>query len=509
MDEALSGEGLGETARANRVAFLVDSQAYFTAAYEALLRARRSVLLLGWGFDPRTRLAPDGGAEPGEEDEIGKVLLRLTRERPDLDIRLLIWKSALPISATQDFFPHKARRWFENTPVRFHLDACLPLGACHHQKLLVIDDAIAFTGGGDFATDRWDSIAHRDEDNRRIHLNHEFHPPRHEVMIAVDGPAARTLGDLARARWRRATSEIAPRPPEADEDPWPPGLRPDRLDAPVVVARTEPRWRGHPAVSEIRNLTLASIAGARRLIYLENQYFTAPWLAEALAARLAEPHGPEVVIISTASAPSWFDRMTMDRARALIIRRLRAADVFGRLHVYCPYTAGGRPIIVHSKVAIIDDDIVRVGSANLNNRSFGFDTELELAVLGSYAESRPSTRRLLGSLVGHFLSRDADSVVRAIETRRSLGAAIEALNRNGRLRPIPEPTPGPLQRFVTEFHLGDPISREDAFRLLLRRKLIHRSVNEIAAEAGVMRFIRSDRNRQSEEGGPTPPLSSA
>ena len=144
------------SARAHRAAWLVDSQSYFTAAYEALLRAKKQVLLLGWGFDPRTRLAPDGGAEPGEPDEIGSVLLRIASRRPDMDIRILVWKSALPISATQEFFPHKARQWFDGTSVKFHLDDIVPIGACHHQKVLVIDDEIAFIGGGDFATDRWE-----------------------------------------------------------------------------------------------------------------------------------------------------------------------------------------------------------------------------------------------------------------------------------------------------------------------------------------------------------------
>jgi len=104
MDELWRDDTRWRTARAARVAWLVDSQAYFSAAYDALLKARRSVLLLGWGFDPRTRLAPDGGVEGGEPDEIGRLLLRLSEQRPDLEIRLLVWKSSLPISATQEFF---------------------------------------------------------------------------------------------------------------------------------------------------------------------------------------------------------------------------------------------------------------------------------------------------------------------------------------------------------------------------------------------------------------------
>ena len=128
------------TAHADRVSFLIDYQAYFAAVQDALVNARRSIHLLGWGFDPRTRLQPDGSDLCGEPDEVGRLLLRIAEERPELDIRLLVWKSALPISATQEFFPHKARQWFEGSTVHFWLDDAIPFGACHHQKALVIDD---------------------------------------------------------------------------------------------------------------------------------------------------------------------------------------------------------------------------------------------------------------------------------------------------------------------------------------------------------------------------------
>ena len=133
------GETCWRTARANRAAFLIDTEAYFSAVFEAIQKARRSILLLGWGFDPRTRLFPDGYDGPDDPDEVGHVLLRLANERPELDIRLLIWKSALPVSASQEFFPHKARKWFEGSRVKFRLDDQVPFGACHHQKVVVVD----------------------------------------------------------------------------------------------------------------------------------------------------------------------------------------------------------------------------------------------------------------------------------------------------------------------------------------------------------------------------------
>ena len=474
------GETCWRKARAARAAFLIDNEAFFTAAYEAMVKARRSILLLGWGFDPRTRLFPDGYDGPDDPDEVGRVLVGLAEARPELDIRLLIWKSALPISASQEFFPHKARKYFRDTPVKFLLDDAVPFGACHHQKVLVIDDRLAFCGGGDISVDRWDSPAHLDEDRRRMMPRHEEHAARHEVMMMVDGEAARALGDLARARWLLATDEVLPPPEDAGGDPWPDHVPPHMLDVEVAIARTVPAWKTRAMVEEIRRLNLACIAEAKTLIYLENQYFTSPLVTEALAARLAEPDGPEVVLVSTQKAPSWFDHMTMDRARGTMIWRLRAADVFGRFRAYCPVTSGRETIIVHSKVSVFDDRVARVGSANLNNRSGGFDTECELGVEGEREDDRTAITAFRDRLVGHFMGVTGDAVAKARAEFGGLGAAIDALNRDGRLEPIEPPTLTAFGEFVAAYHIGDPTDVSDSWRLGRRRERLMREAREIA-----------------------------
>jgi phosphatidylserine/phosphatidylglycerophosphate/cardiolipin synthase-like enzyme len=466
--------------RARRVTFLVDGQDYFGAVRMALAKARRSVLLLGWSFDPRTRLQPDGIERGDDADGIGQVLLDLARLRPGIDIRVLIWKSALPIAASQEFFPHRARAWFADTPVHFRLDDATPLAGCHHQKVVVVDDALAFCGGADFGVDRWDSPAHLDTDARRFDPTYSAHPPRHEVGMMVDGDAARALGDLARERWRRVTDETLTPPPPAEDDPWPEAIKPDITDTDVAIARTEPAWAGRPLVDEWKRLTLASIARARRSIYLENQYFTSPVIAEALARRLAEPEGPEVVFISAEHSPSWFDRLTMDRTRTLVLRRLHRADVFGRFRAYHPDTSAGRPIIIHAKLAITDDSLARIGSANLNNRSSELDTECELAIAGSDEASVGAIARLRDRLVGHYLGRSAADVAAAIARHGGLIGGIEALNRHGRLKPITPLKMGGFTSLIAAYHLGDPIGVDDAWRPWRRKQALAAEVRAVA-----------------------------
>lgn len=467
--------------RGARFAVLRENDAYFRALRSSLQKAQRSILVLGWQFDPRTQLAPElQGHERGEE--IGHLLRRLVMERPQLEVRLLIWRSPLPIAWSQGFYPQRTRGWFRKKPMNFRLDRARPPGACHHQKVIVIDDRVAFWGGGDIATDRWDTEAHRDDEPLRVSPSGRPYAARHEVMGLVSGPAAQALAELVRRRWLDATGEVIPPLGEETGDPWPDGVAPDLSDASVGIARTEPRWRGSEGARECERLHLDAIAAAKRLIYLENQYVTSPVIATALAERLTTPEGPEIVIVSTAKSPSWFDQAAMDSAREVLLYRLRQADRYGRFSAWAPLTEGGRGVIVHSKVSLIDDQLLQIGSANLNNRSNGFDTECDVAV----EAERPGDaacdliRRLRARLLGHFLGVDAGDFERAYGQLGSVSATIEALDRGRRLKPLGLEEPRGVSRLIARWQLGDPYSTEDAWRPW-RRQALWRRLQVLAA----------------------------
>lgn len=450
------GDTCWRTARASRAAFLIDNENYYAALHQALSKAQHSILILGWAFDPRTRLAPDGHEGPDDADEIGHILVNLAGSRPQLDIRLLIWRSTLPMSGSHDFFGRRAEHWFADTPVKFRFDSSAAFGACHHQKVVVIDDRLAFCGGGDIVTNRWDTADHLHDEPRRLLPEHTRYPARHEVTMMVDGEAAQALGELFHQRWRLATGEALLGPHVGLEDPWPAEFSPQIANPEVAIARTLPAWTKGETTDEIRRLTLACIRQARRVIYLENQYFTSLSVAQALAARLAEPDGPEVILILGAHSPSWFDRMVMDRARNPLIRLLLAADAFGRLRVFQPTTLSGDPIIVHSKVSVFDDQVARVGSANLNNRSEGFDTECELALSGATDQARDAIREFRDDLVSHFLAVSSQDFAHMRIAQGSVGKAIDAMNLSGRLAPI-IPRAGVIwDDFIGRYQMGDP-----------------------------------------------------
>ena len=455
--------------------------AYFDAAMIAMGKAKHSVHLLNWAFEPQTLFHPQPGCTGPEDDRIANFLKKLSRDNPKLDVRVLCWKSALPVAATQHWFTLADRKVFAGSEVKFILDGKLPTGASHHQKAIIVDDAIGFCGGGDIGPDRWDTPEHLDDDPRREKTKHarrrrgdedDFNS-RHEVMGVVEGAPARALGALFRARWARATGEELPEPPRV-RPVWPAGVVAQFRGVEVGLSRTHGTWREHPEVREVERLHLASIAEARRCIYMENQYFTSPLIAGALSRRLSEPDGPEVVLIGTEHSPSYFDQATMDRTRVKFIETLKRADKHGRLQAYSPVTTLGRIIIVHAKLTIIDDRLLRIGSANLNNRSLGFDTECDMsfeAAGKAGTDHRREISVLRTRLLAHWLGCDEAIMATALRKAGSVGAALETLRNAGyaRLRPMQlKPVEG-VAAMIAAYHLGDPFTPADSFRAWRRK----------------------------------------
>jgi len=428
------GDNVFAVARAERLCVLIDAEAYFRAFHRAALRAKRSITILGWDFNSQTRLHFDPVPEGGPPALLGDFLNYLVRRRRGLHINVLNWDYPMVFGADREFPPLYGFGWRPARRVRLRYDDTHPVAGSQHQKIVLVDDALAFSGGIDLTVRRWDSSEHAPDDPRRVAYGKPY-PPFHDMMVALDGEAAQALAGIARERWRLATGRTL-KAVSAEHDPWPPALDPDLRGVEVGIARTMPPRDDAPAVREVERLYLDQIASARHEIYIENQYFTSPLIAAALEKRLAEADGPEIVLVLRLLSHGWLEEATMHVLRTRLIQRLKKADRHGRFHVYYPHILGlpeASCLDVHSKMMAVDDRQLRIGSANLCKRSMGMDTECDVLIESrGEAEVAAVICGLRDRLIAEHLGVAPERFRETRERTGSLHGAITALRGEGR-----------------------------------------------------------------------------
>jgi len=253
-------------------------------------------------------------------------------------------------------------------------------------------------------------------------------------------------------------------------------VEPLLTDVDVAVSRTRPEYGGVDLVHEIELLWLAAVAAARRSVYVESQFFANRRVAEAIADRLREPDGPEFVVVNPESSASWLQEKAMGTARAKLLAFLEDADVHGRFRLYVPVTERRRPIYVHAKVMVVDDRLLRIGSANLNNRSMGLDTECDLSIEARDDDPRrdelaAAVTGLRDRLLGEHLGVEPAAVSAAVaDCGGSLLRAVESLRRpRGRsLVPFTPPDLGPVERTLADTELLDAERTPNRWRRVRR-----------------------------------------
>jgi phospholipase D1/2 len=453
------GANCWRIARAHRVTFLIDGDDYFSAFHAAVSHGRHSVFIIGWDINSQVELLRNGKPTNKLPRSLGSFLDAMAARRKDLKIYVLGWDFAMLYALDREFLPIYKLGWRTHRNLHFHLDDAHPFGASQHQKIVVIDDAVAFVGGMDLTKGRWDTSEHRPGEPRRRNPDGENYAPFHDVQMMVDGDAAAAMGELARERWRRATGKRIAETRLTEHDPWPPDVNPSLTECNIAIARTEPCYRSFPLVQEVKQLYLDAIKAARRWIYLENQYFTAPPIGDAIGKRLQEPNGPEVVLVSRLRGGGWLEENTMGALRARLLARLRSQDLHQRLRVYYPDRKDltGEPINVHSKIMVVDDRFVRVGSANLNNRSMGYDSECDLAIDGAEARVQNAIRNFRNRLLAEHLGVESGAIAEKIASTGSLIATIKGYRNNSRTLKLLEPQLDPrLDELLPEVSLLDP-----------------------------------------------------
>lgn len=401
------GDNCYAVARAARAAFFTEADAYYRAFRQAAERATQAIVVVGWDFDIRTPLAADRRGRV--RLRLGDFLNKLAKRRPRLEIYVLAWDYGALHRAEDEMRPLYGPGWHPHGRVHLHYDSTNADGSSHHQKMVVIDDAIAFCGGLDFTSRRAQA-------------------PVSEAMAMVDGDAARALGEIARRRWTAATRQVM-RAVARAADPWPPSVEAEAREVEVGISRTLPASEGTPAVREVEASYVDAIAAARHSIYIENPHFTSARIAEALASRLAEPDPPQIVLVTHRAAQGWLGSAALDAARARLLTRLRAVDATGRFGAYYPHAPArdDTGVDCDSSVMIVDDSWLHIGSAALTNRSMRYDSECDLTIEAQgEGAATDAIRKLRNRLLAQHLGSTVDEVRRRIAAEGSLHGVIRA-----------------------------------------------------------------------------------
>ncbi len=417
-----------QKAPAGRAACLIDGAAYFEALVDAVGQAKKSVYVAAWDIDSRTELLRRPPLE-NTYTRLGEFLNATVKQAPDLHVYILAWDFPMLYIREREWLPIINLAWKTHRRIYFELDDQHPLGGSQHQKIVVVDDALAFCGGIDLTGNRWDTPQHRLNDPRRKDPNGRLYPPFHDIQMIVDGEAAAALGALFRDRWKSATGNDL-QPVDSCNSVWPSELKPWLTDTRIGIVRTLPAFKDRQEVRETEHLYCDAITAAKEFIYIENQYLTSMAVARALQKSLQQEKGPEIVLVLPRKSSGWLEQSTMDAIRAHILNQLAQADRNNRLRVLYPALAGGeKSVYVHAKTMVVDDRLLLVGSANLSNRSMGLDSECSLAV---ESEGKPHAAEAVAAfrntLLAEHLGTSAENIRKAITDTKSLIRAIESVS---------------------------------------------------------------------------------
>ncbi|MGP6087398.1 phospholipase D family protein [Antarctobacter jejuensis] len=295
----------------------------------------------------------------------------------------------------------------------------------HHQKVAVIDDEWLYVGGLDLNERRYDTPEHAQ-------------PARmtwSDVQVLMRGPEAKAARRHLETLEQVTAGRLAP--------PAVPGLKrtlsaPRRLQLPYLSPRT--------LVSEIEEAHLNAFRTARHLIYIETQFIRSSRIAEALAeAAVRNPSLTAMIVLPGLPEDVAFDSSESIDARYGLALKKQAVDrlqaAFGpRLTLATPVrpvmaarptteTLAGSPLIhVHNKVLVRDDDLVLIGSANLNGRSMRWDTELAVEITQAQRVAHARQR-----LLAHWWHDPLPDTARAPQTLQ--GWWQREIAKNGICRP--------------------------------------------------------------------------
>jgi phosphatidylserine/phosphatidylglycerophosphate/cardiolipin synthase-like enzyme len=256
---------------------------------------------------------------------------------------------------------------------------------------MVVDDQVAYIGGMNLRHVDWDSSAHEVYDWRREEFgawdvtrtkvqNKERQPdtsPRKDYMVRIEGPAAQDAADIFKKRWDylrdiKAKYSENSTPFDVSRDIAP---RDGGLQVQVTATLPQPFWE-----HAIAETWFNAVRNAEHYIYIEDQYFRIPMLYDAIAAQMDAQPDLKLVVVTMGMGTWGPDCVQTAKSDEFFKARYPDRYTVFYLQSYDADTQTFVPIDTHSKMLVVDDFFMSVGSANKNNRGLIYEAELNVAV---------------------------------------------------------------------------------------------------------------------------------
>lgn len=418
-----------QEAKRSRAEPFIDGEAYFSAAIAAIESAKTEkdyIYILGWMLDVDFKLTD------------GKTLLSVLEKVPkQVQIRILIWDNFDPgytrmndeaVEKLTDlnkpnlaifldrhtFSTDKAKKFVLDVASKMisvikGLQSLItgdsdikkalaklriqlipftknPSISAHHEKVLIVkSDGVltAFCGGIDFNKNRV---------IMEIKGKEYRFPHYHDSACRLQGPAAWEVLQRFKLRWKNNPQSKSV-PLLGEKEPKPPECPIPSPYALVVGTYNSPDGKGTPDRS-LKKAYLKIIENAKSYIYIEDQYLVNIEVAKALNKKIMDDNF-KMVTIAIQPASETNDMLIPHRKRKDFFATLLDNIGPARIDKVCvaeidksvwekdKYHPG-----LHAKTLIADDEIAIVGSANVNQRSFTYDSETSVIVFDESASKR-------------------------------------------------------------------------------------------------------------------------
>lgn len=392
----------GEQTYGNDIAITVDGQETFKLMYEKIHEAKTCVYIANYDLDPALRFVRNSdrlSARAGHRHEAFPLQdLLVEKAKEGVEVRILVWEPRLVLRLLPgadergidgradevSVINEVAERRGISEKLKVRIDSTAPtLTSAHHEKIVIVDNQIGFCGGLDLSRGKWDTSSHT-YDNPLRDTGSE---PWHDVHLMVSGPVVWDLIYHFHQRWAFSESRST-RSARKVKIVSNYAVRGKRGSMQAIALRT---WRELDRQGGIQAWYAEMFRRATKSIYIENQFpFQNSFATNLLQKRLNDEKDLKVIIVSPMEPNlpgligSMIAKMSVNDVNDNLAALRRAGGervkTYSLVSQHAAIGNKRKQIYVHSKVMIVDDRWVTVGSANIDKNGFRDSSELNIGI---------------------------------------------------------------------------------------------------------------------------------